>query len=135
NWATPAEPFAGRVPLGQATVSPRPSVHTVGDAFCRKPVRLLVEPEPESRRTMAMSAPGRLETLGLSALIIGSFHLVILRSKMLGRVSALKFSDVTPCTWNTIASGATTIGQYSVSLPANFALSSADSRLSDPAKA
>ncbi len=62
--------------LGQLTVLSAPSVHTVGAAFFRYVVKLFVVPEESERCTTVMLVDGS-ETPGLSALIAGSFQVLI----------------------------------------------------------
>src|ERR1700755_572777 len=101
----PPEPLLGCTGRGHVMRSARGIVHSVGAALARKPTRLLVEPEPESRTGTLIASVGRVAPLS-SAAFVEAFHVVILSSKILASVSAEKFRAVTPGTLITIASGA-----------------------------
>src|SRR5450759_2088033 len=95
---TPSLPLAPR-PVGHSTVlpadlvgSPPPTVVTQsGLALVRYVVKMLVVPEPSDRCTTLISVAGRV-TPALAAAIDGSFHFVILPSKMPAMISAVILS-------------------------------------------
>jgi hypothetical protein len=86
--ATPLFFSAPCVDAGQLTVSPESSFHTLGDAFFRNFVKLLVVPEPSERWTTAIFVDGSVAPL-LSAAILASFHVVMSHWMMPASVSAL----------------------------------------------
>src|SRR5258705_6059008 len=108
--ATPLFFSAPWVEAGQLTVSPESSVHTVGDAFLRNRVKLLVVPDASVRCTTAIAVDGKVAP-EFSAAILGSFHVVIDPMKMPARVSALSWSLSTPLTLNATVIGPPTIGE------------------------
>src|SRR6516165_361865 len=107
SLATPELPDAPCVPEGQLTVEPLPSVHVVGAALVRKLVKLAVVPELSLRCTTVILVLGSFAD-GLSALIAGSFHVVIAPEKILAIVSAERRSFETPETLYETVIGATT---------------------------
>src|SRR5215469_11356349 len=79
--ATPPLPLPPRLVAGQLMVELVPSVHTLGAASTRNLEKFEVVPEESDRRAMVIAVLGSV-TPGLSAAIFGSFHFVILASKM-----------------------------------------------------
>src|SRR3954464_9250590 len=80
--ATPSLPLAPVVPAGHLTSLSTPTLDlNSGEYAARKPVKPFVVPEESERWTTVIFVAGRL-TPGLSALMAGSFHDVILRRKM-----------------------------------------------------
>src|SRR5258708_21500670 len=120
--ATPLFFSAPCVEAGQFTVSPESSFHTVGDAFFRNFVKLLVVPEPSERWTTAILVDGNVAPV-LSAAILASFHVVMSPWKMPASVSGLSWSLSTPVTLNDTVIGAPTVGKYRTSPPLNVGLS------------
>src|SRR5438067_11124017 len=94
-WATPVFFGPAWVSAGQATVSPAPSFHVVGAALVRYLVNALVVPEPSARWATTIAVDGSV-TPGLSALIAGSFQVLMSRWKILAIVSGLSCSLLTP---------------------------------------
>src|SRR5436190_18920572 len=93
---TPSEPLAP-CPVGQGTSLPEPTVHTVGATVLRYSVKAAVVPDPSDRCTTWMPVLGRLAP-ELSALIAGSFHVLILPAKMPATVWPDSLRSVTPLT-------------------------------------
>src|SRR4051794_35922651 len=109
--ATPVFFCPACVSAGHATVSPEPSFHVVGAALVRYLVNALVVPEPSARWATTMAVDGRVVP-GLSALIAGSFQVLMSRWKILAMVSALSDSLVTPPRLYDSVIGAAAVGKY-----------------------
>ena len=75
----------------QFTVSPLPSVQSVGSTSVRNFVKLLVVPEPSARCATVIAVDGSV-TPGLSAAIAASFHVLIFSEKILASVVPLSCS-------------------------------------------
>src|SRR4051812_41502454 len=89
-WATPVFFCPAWLSAGQATVSPEPSFHAVGDALVRYFVKLLVVPDASARWAITTLVPGR-DAPGLSAFTAASFHFLIVPPNRPANVSALSF--------------------------------------------
>src|SRR5258708_7080158 len=93
--ATPLFFSAPCVLAGQLTVSPLSSVQTVGDAFLRNLVKLLVVPEASDRWTTTIGFDGSVAP-ELSAAILASFQVVMVPPKIPASTSADSWSLATP---------------------------------------
>src|SRR4051812_25216440 len=91
---TPSEPLAPW-PVGHGTSLAAPAFHTFGDAAVRYPVKAAVVPEPSERCTTWIPVAGRLAA-ELSALMAGSFQVLILPAKMPASVSGESFRSLRP---------------------------------------
>src|SRR5437867_1467338 len=89
--ATPGLPLPAWVSAGHCTVDPASSVHVPGAAALRYLVKFSVVPDASERCTTVMLVDGSLAS-GLSALMAGSFHVLIWRWKILAVVSASSLS-------------------------------------------
>ena len=98
------------MPDGQSTVSPLPSVQSVGSTAVRNFVKLLVVPEPSARCATVIAVDGSV-TPGLSAAIALSFHFVILRAKILASVLSERRRFFTPLRLYDTVIGAATVGK------------------------
>src|SRR5689334_7418351 len=105
--ATPRLPLPAWVEESQFTVSPRPNVHVPTAALVRKPVKLLVVPEPSDRCTTVIDVLGRV-TPGLSAAMAGSFQFLICTWKILASVAGLNWRSFWFFTLNETVMGAAT---------------------------
>src|ERR1700759_4741737 len=85
--STPPLPLPPRLLDGQLMVELVPSFHTPGAPLNRNREKFLGVPEESERRAMVIAVPGRL-ALGLSALIAGSFQVLISPWKILAIVGA-----------------------------------------------
>src|ERR1700761_9347203 len=85
--STPPLPVPPRLLDGQLMVELVPSFHTPGAPLTRNCEKFCVVPEESDRRAMVIAVLGRL-ALGLSALIAGSFQVLIGAWKMLAIVGA-----------------------------------------------
>src|SRR6266568_5291821 len=92
---TPALPLPPRLVAGQLMTEPAPSVHALPPASTRNWEKLAVVPDESERWAMVMAVLGRV-TPGLSALIAGSFHALILPAKMPAMVGPDSFRLLTP---------------------------------------
>src|SRR3954466_13350682 len=108
--ATPALPLPPCVSAGQLTVDPVSSVHVVGAAIFRYPVKFWVVPEESERCATVMFFDGSLAS-GFSALMAGSSHVLICSWKILAIVSASSFSLSTPDRLYETVIGAATVGK------------------------
>src|SRR5438067_8781922 len=109
-WATPVFLLPAWKLAGQATVSPGASVNTVGAALARYLVKALVVPEPSARWTTTMGVDGRV-ALALSALMAGSFQVLIVPWKMPASVAGLSWSLATPLMLYATVIGALAVGK------------------------
>src|SRR5581483_8359686 len=105
-FATPGFPLPAWVSEGQLMVELAPSFQSDGAALVRNTVKLLVVPE---RWETVMLVLGSV-AFGLSAAIAGSFHLVMLRWKILAIVLAESCRFFTSGRLYEIVMGATTVG-------------------------
>src|SRR6266436_6700166 len=92
-WATPELPLAAWAVEGQLMVELLPSFQTLGAASTRNSEKFCVVPDESERTARVIGVLGRL-TPGLSALIAGSFHFVILAWKMSAMVVASSCSGL-----------------------------------------
>src|SRR5215813_15596891 len=93
--ATPPLALPPRLFAGQLMVESLPSFQTPGAPSTRNSEKFWVVPEESERRAMVIAVLGRL-TPGLSALIFGSFHLVMLAWKMSAITGPSSFRLLTP---------------------------------------
>src|SRR3974377_679137 len=131
--ATPPFPLPARAVPGHLMVELLPSVHALPAAFSRYREKFCVVPEESERTAIVIALLGRL-TPELSAVIAGSFHLVILPWKMFARTVASSFMFETPDRLYAIAIGPRKTGKYSTVLPLKFAFSLSGIGESEPAK-
>ncbi len=96
-WATPEFPCPACVSLGHPTVEPLLSFQSFLAAVFRYSVKFWVVPEPSARWATTMAVSGSLAP-GFSAAIVGSFHFLISRWKILAMVGAESCSLSTPPT-------------------------------------
>src|SRR5215467_7064570 len=92
--ATPPLPLPPRLVAGHLMVESLPSFQFFADST-RNSEKFWVVPEESDRRAMVIAVLGRL-TPGLSALIFGSFHLVMLAWKMSAMTGPSSFRLLTP---------------------------------------
>ena len=109
-WPTPGLPWPACWSAGQLTVEPVPSVHAVGAAAARKPVKFCVVPELSARCATVIAVDGSF-TPGLSALIAASFHVLISPWKIFASVSAESCSFFTPDRLYDTVIGPATVGK------------------------
>ena len=95
--ATPVLPLPATSSAGQFEVSPAVSVNTPGAAAVSHFVKLEVVPEASERWTGAILVDGRL-TMGLRALMAGSFQVLMCAWKILATVGPSSTSLSTPDT-------------------------------------
>src|SRR5262245_57023983 len=132
-WATPAFPVPAWVFAGHWTVEALPSVQSAPADFCKNDVKFWVVPEPSARWTTVMLVDGSLAP-GFSAMMAGSFHVVILTEKILASVGPLSFRLSTPDRLYETVIGPATVGKYRKSPPLYMGLSESAIVESDPAK-
>src|SRR6185437_6196802 len=132
-WARPLPPLAACALFGQSIVEALPSVQALPSAFFKYSEKFWVVPEESERTARVIGVLGRVAP-ELSALIAGSFQVVILPEKIFASVGASSFRPVTPCRLYAIAIGPIWTGKYSTVLPAGtLDLSAAGMGESDPA--
>src|SRR6516162_6616736 len=131
--ATPLFPLPARAVDGQAMVELLPRVHTLGTAVSRNKEKFCVVPDESERTAMVIGVLGRV-TPELSALIAGSFQVLILAWKMFAIVVASSFRLLTPDRLYDSVIGPITTGKYSTVLPAKFDASLEGTGESEPAK-
>src|SRR6187549_1892107 len=105
----PSEPLAP-VPPGAFHALALPKVQSASAALLRYLVKLSVVPNSSERCTAWIAVDGSLAPL-FSAVIAGSFHLVILPEKILASVGASIWRPSTPSRLYTTAIGPITIGR------------------------
>ena len=93
--ATALPPSLAWADFGNEMVEEVPSVQALPAASTRYWEKLAVVPEESERTSRLIELLGRL-ALGLSALIAGSFQVVILPEKIPARTVASSFRPVTP---------------------------------------
>src|ERR1700730_14253080 len=93
--ATPALPLPAWLLAGHLMVELLPSVHALPAPSTRNLERFAVVPDESERTARAIGVLGRV-TPGLSALSAGSFHVLILPSKMPAMTGAESCSLLTP---------------------------------------
>src|ERR1700729_2931934 len=130
--ATPGLPLPARDVVGHLIVELLPSVHTLGTASLRNSVKFCVVPEESERTAMVIGVLGRL-TPGLSALMAGSFHVLIWTWKIFAMVVASSFRLLTPDRLYAIVIGPMMTGKYSTVLPLKSGRSVAGIGESEPA--
>src|ERR1017187_4280653 len=108
--ATPALPLPPRLVAGQLMVELVPSVHPSPVASTRNWEKFWVVPEESERWAMVIGVLGSV-TPELSALIAGSFHVLILPWKMLAMTGADSCSLLTPDRLYETVTGAMTSGR------------------------
>ena len=72
-----------------------PSFQALGAAFCRYSEKFCVVPEESERTAVVIAVDGRL-TPGLTALIAGSFQVLMLPWKILAMIVGVSFRLLTP---------------------------------------
>src|SRR5580700_1833563 len=130
--ATPGLPLPARAVDGHLMVELLPRVHTLGTASLRNRVKFCVVPEESERTATVIGMLGRL-TPGLIDVMAGSFHLVILPSKMFAMTVGVSFRLLTPVRLYAIVIGPMMTGKYSTVLPLNSGKSVAGIGESEPA--
>src|ERR1039458_962377 len=93
--ATPELPLAARAPDGHLMVELLPRLQALPAPFTRNSVKFWVVPEESDRTAMVIGVLGRL-TPGLSALIAGSLHVLIVPWKMPAMTFGSSCSLLTP---------------------------------------
>src|ERR1700712_3379737 len=93
--STPPLPVPPRLLEGQLIVELVPSFHTPGAELTRNWEKFCVVPEESDRRAMVIAVLGSL-ALGLSAVIAGSFQVLIWPWKILAIVGPSILRPVTP---------------------------------------
>ena len=93
--ARPLPPLPACAVDGHLMVEPVPSFHALPAASTRYWEKFAVVPEPSERTARVIVVLGRLRP-GLSALIAGSFQVVIVPWKIWARTAGSSFSPVTP---------------------------------------
>src|SRR4029077_14109079 len=131
--ATPALPLPARAVDGHLMVELLPSVHALGTASLRNRVKFCVVPEESERTATVIGVLGRL-TPELIDAMAGSFHLVILPSKMFAMTVGLSFRLLTPVRLYAIVIGPMMTGKYSTVWPLKSGTSAAGIGESEPPK-
>src|SRR5712691_8015794 len=108
--ATPPLPLPPRLVAGQLMTELLPSVHPLPPASTRNWEKLAVVPDESERWAMVIAVLGS-EAPGLSAMIDGSFHVLILPSKMPAMVGPDNCSLLTPDRLYETVTGAITSGK------------------------
>src|SRR6478735_8204424 len=116
--ATPGLPLAARAEDGHLMVELLPRVQALPVACARKLEKFCVVPEESDRTARVIAVLGRL-TPELSALIAGSFQVLILPEKMPAMVAGDSFRLLTPDRLYAIVIGPTMTGKYRIVLPLN----------------
>src|SRR5579859_3827036 len=93
--ARPLPPWPARAVDGHLIVEPVPSFHALPAASTRYCEKFAVVPEPSERTARVMEVLGRF-ALGFSALIAGSFQVLISPWKICASTLGSSFSPVTP---------------------------------------
>src|ERR1700760_1425051 len=93
--STPPLPMPPRLLDGQLMVESLPSFHTPGADLTRNSEKFWVVPEESERRVMVMAVLGRVPP-GLSALMAGSFQVLIWAWKILAMVGPSSLRLLTP---------------------------------------
>src|SRR5579862_4074317 len=119
--------------LVQSTVSPLPSVQSVGSTAARYFVKFEVVPEPSERCTTVIDVDGSV-TPGFMAAMAGSFHFLIFSEKIFASVSPSSLSVFTLDRLYDTVMGAATSGKLSTAPPWYELSSLGLGRLSVPAK-
>src|ERR1700691_4127668 len=116
--ATPPLPLPPRALAGHLIIELLPSVHTLGTASLRNRVKFCVVPEESERTAMVIGVLGRL-TPGLSALMAGSFHVLIWPWKIFAIVVGSSLRLLTPDRLYAIVIGPMMTAKYSTVRPLN----------------
>src|SRR5215470_9874913 len=130
--ATPPLPLPACALEGQLIVELVPSFQVLAAASVRNREKFAVVPEESERTARAIGVLGRL-TPGLSALIAGSFQVLMWPWKMFAMVGMSSFRLLTPDTLYDTVIGPSMTGKYSTVLPLKLATSSEGIGESDPA--
>src|SRR4029077_15938092 len=93
--ATPELPLAARADDGHLMVELLPRVQALGAASCRDRVQMAVVPEESGPTARVIGVLGRLAP-ELSALMAGSFQVLILPEKMPAMGAGESFRSLTP---------------------------------------
>src|SRR6476659_8222121 len=131
--ATPGLPLAARAEDGHLMVELLPRVQALPVASTRNSVKFCVVPEESDRTARVIAVLGRLAP-ELSALIAGSFQVLILPEKMPAMVAGDSFRSLTPDRLYDIVIGPMMTGKYSTVLPWKLALSLSAIGEAEPAK-
>src|ERR1700743_3125531 len=91
----PPLPMPPRLLDGQLMVESLPSFHTPGADLTRNSEKFWVVPEESERRAMVIAVPGSV-TPGVSALLVGSFQVLIWAWKILAMVGPSSLRLLTP---------------------------------------
>src|SRR5215471_464353 len=130
--ATPPLPLPACAVDGQLMVELLPSFQSLPAACSRKSEKFAVVPDESERTASAIGVLGRL-TPELSALIAGSFQVLILPWKMPAMTGGSSFRLLTPDRLYDSVIGPSMTGKYSTVLPLKFATSSEGIGESEPA--
>ena len=120
--ATPPLPLAAWAVDGHLTVLLLPSAHALPTASCRNSVKFCVVPEESERTARVIGVLGRL-TPELTALIAGSFQVVILAWKISEISVGVSLRLLMPGKLYATSIGPIKTGKYSTFLPLSFACS------------
>src|SRR5215469_4341025 len=120
--ATPLLPLPARAPDGHVTIELLPSVQAPPTASCRNSVKFAVVPEESERTARVIGVLGRL-TPELTALIAGSFQVVIFAWKISEISCAVSLRLLMPGRLYATSIGPIKTGKYSTFLPLSFASS------------
>src|SRR6266576_1528295 len=131
--ATPGLPLAARAVDGHLMVELLPRVQALPTASTRNSVKFAVVPEESERTARVIGVLGRL-TPELSALMAGSFQVLILPWKMSATTFGSSFRLLTPGRLYDIVIGPMMTGKYSTVLPWKLDASLAGIGESEPAK-
>src|SRR6476659_7975375 len=131
--ATPALPLPARAVLGHLMVELVPSVHALPADSTRKLEKFAVVPDESERTARVIAVLGRLAP-ELSALIAGSFQVLILPEKMPAMVAGDSFRLLTPDRLYASVIGPTMTGKYRIVLPVKPDASLEGMGESEPAK-
>src|SRR5256885_1864725 len=131
--ATPPLPSPARALDGHLMVESLPSDQALPAASWMNRVKFCVVPEESERTARVIGVLGRLAP-ELSALMAGSFQVLILPWKMPAMTFGSSFRPLTPGRLYDIVIGPMMTGKYSTSLPWKLALSLSGIGESEPAK-
>src|SRR5689334_19369037 len=131
--ATPGLPLAARAEDGHLMVELLPRLQALPTADTRNSVKFAVVPEESDRTARVIGVLGRF-TPELSALMAGSFQVLILPEKMPAMVAGDSFRLLTPDRLYAIEIGPTMTGKYRIVLPLNSDASFEGMGESEPAK-
>src|SRR5437763_10448816 len=129
--ATPPLPLPPCALEGQLMVELVPSFQTLAAPSVRAREKFAVVPEESERTARLIGVLGRF-TPGLSALIAGSFQVLILPRKLFAMVGTSSFSLLTPARLYDIAIGPRRTGQDRTVLPRKFPTSADGSGEREP---